>query len=94
MSAESGLQRLQLLECMGVPFLFLVRIEMATAFILSHKLKFFSQFVKSWTSMEHDNNWEPKVGEKYLSFQIGFPWEESILILLKGGAYFKFLTHP
>merc|ERR1719295_70816 len=22
---------------------------------------FFSQFVKSWTSMEHDSNWEPKV---------------------------------
>ena len=21
----------------------------------------FSQFVQSWTSMEHDNNWEPKV---------------------------------
>ena len=21
----------------------------------------FSQFVKSWTSMEHDSNWEPKV---------------------------------
>ena len=20
-----------------------------------------SQFVQSWTSMEHDNNWEPKV---------------------------------
>ena len=58
---------------MGVPFLFLVRIEMATAFILSHKLKFFSQFVKSWTSMEHDNNWEPKVGETFLLAPTGAP---------------------
>ena len=47
-------------------FLFLGRIEMTTAFLMSQKLNFFSQFVKSWTSMEHDNNWEPKVGENYI----------------------------
>ena len=41
---------------------------MAAGLILSHNFIFFSQFVKSWTSMEHDNNWEPKVGETYISF--------------------------
>ena len=39
-------------------------------FLLSQNLKFFSQFVKSWTSMEHDSNWEPKVGEIFPLFQI------------------------
>ena len=31
-------------------------------FFLSRKLINSSQFVRSWTSMEHDSNWEPKVG--------------------------------
>ena len=39
------------------------------AALFVNRFTFFSQFVKSWTSMEHDSNWEPRVGQKF-SFQI------------------------
>jgi len=35
---------------------------------------FFSQFVKSWTSMEHDSNWEPKVKNTLKML----PWGEKV----------------
>ena len=48
---------------------------------------FFSQFVKSWTSMEHDSNWEPKVGQKF-SFQI-FLGSYFVLFLCEGEEYIE-----
>jgi len=39
---------------------------------------FFSQFVKSWTSMEHDNNWEPKVKNTLKKL----PWGDRVTLYL------------
>ena len=38
----------------------LEKIDFPIHLLLEHPA-LFSQFVKSWTSMEHDSNWEPKV---------------------------------
>jgi len=39
---------------------------------------FFSQFVKSWTSMEHDSNWEPKVKNTLKKL----PWGNKVSLYL------------
>jgi len=39
---------------------------------------FFSQFVKSWTSMEHDSNWEPKVKNTLNKL----PWGDRVTLYL------------
>ena len=41
-------------------------------FFLSRKLINSSQFVRSWTSMEHDSNWEPKVGTRQCLVEMSF----------------------
>ena len=41
-------------------------------FFLSRKLINSSQFVRSWTSMEHDSNWEPKVGTRQCLVDMSF----------------------
>ena len=39
--------------------------EFCILILVSHpSFSFLSQFVKSWTSMEYDSNWEPKVTHK------------------------------
>ena len=38
----------------------LEKIDFPIPLLLEHPA-LFSQFVKSWTSMEYDSNWEPKV---------------------------------
>jgi len=39
---------------------------------------FFSQFVKTWTSMEHDSNWEPKVKNTLAKL----PWGDKVTLYL------------
>jgi len=39
---------------------------------------FFSQFVRSWTSMEHDSNWEPKVRNTLKKL----PWGDRVTLYM------------
>ena len=39
----------------------LLQVSFPILMLVSPYFSFISQFVKSWTSMEHDSNWEPKV---------------------------------
>ena len=60
------------------------------AALFVNRFTFFSQFVKSWTSMEHDSNWEPRVGQKF-SFQI-FLGSISIFFLFEGEKYIEYVA--
>ena len=51
-------------------------------FFLSRKLINFSQFVRSWTSMEHDSNWEPKVGTRQCLVDMSFFCKTCFLVMI------------
>ena len=51
-------------------------------FFLSRKLINSSQFVRSWTSMEHDSNWEPKVGTRQCLVDMSFFCKTCFLVMI------------